>query len=149
MIFKSEKQIAKEEAVDIWERILQYAKDNKIVVQNTTLFGIKQSALKNTKYADYISLCSYCDNVASQKFSVGCEDCIGVHENAFTPHGDKCWSRPSTYFELLKLLEKENTQDEYETALAGIEALLMEFKRIADNKPKPLLNRFIKLFKIS
>ena len=153
MIFKSKKQIAKDEAVDIWERIVQYIKDNEEILQDDlysySLYGIKQYALINTKYVDYLSLCSYCDE------SLDCDVCIGVEENAFTPHGDKCWTSHSRYYKLMKLFEEDGANHEntmladYEKLLSGSEELLNEFKRIADNKPEPLLKRFIKVFKKS
>ena len=76
---------AKQDAVDSWEIILQFIKDNEDYCSNDAgLFHvIKREALKNTKYDKFVSLCSYCEFSDINRLSSDCSKCIGVQAHAF------------------------------------------------------------------
>jgi len=130
---------AKKDAVESWEIILQFIKDNEeYCVKNAVLFHtIKREALRDTKFASFISLCSYCE-LAKRDNGHDCDKCIGVKEGAFGVNevdgvSNVCYDNGSyndITFEISLPNQIHKRETDFDTLISLVTTQLNKFKRI-------------------
>ena len=117
----TEKQ-AKEDAVKLWQAILEYVKDetrHTKPLSNYTIEEIKSAVCNQDlpeRFANLENHCSYCE---FDKKHYQCNDCIGVVNNVFGDDRMLCSTKGSYYYPLTQSIKVED-----------VEKLLKRFKQV-------------------